>query len=150
MESHQTGVNFRSVVSDLIRAKSLELSKISQNSNDEYNILAFNLFPFLPEINDSVKGLFVPNINFTYTRHLGQCTNTKVNKCASCRKVLKNNQITYCSDRCKIEKDVRNGKSNDRNNFKKRFKKLVSKPSLFDVSGMVKLSEQQKQWINNN
>ena len=76
MESHQTGVNFRSVVSDLIRAKSLELSKISQNSNDEYNILAFNLFPFLPEINDSVKGLFVPNINFNYTRYLGQLKNS--------------------------------------------------------------------------
>jgi hypothetical protein len=148
LERHRKGVNFRSVVSDLIRMKSLELSQISQNSKGEYDFLAFSLFPFSPEINDNEKGRFVSNINISHNRYLGQGTNDKINKCASCRKVLKVNQITYCSDRCKIEKDGRNGKSNDRNNFKKRFKKLVSKPSLFDVSGMVKLSERQKQWIS--
>jgi hypothetical protein len=144
LERHHTGVNFRSMVSDLIRGKSLELSQISQNSKVEYNVLALGLFPYLP----NEKGRFVPNINFIYNRHLRQCTNTKIKKCASCRKVLKDNQITYCSDKCKIEKDGRNGKSNNRNNFKKRFKKIVSTPSLFDVSEIVKLSEQQKQWIS--
>ena len=150
LERHRKGVNFRSVVSDLIRVKSLELSQISQNSKGEYDFLAFSLFPFSPEINDSGKGRFVSNIYISHKRYLGQCPNDKIRKCAGCRKVLKDNQIKYCSDRCKIEKDGRNGKSNDRNNFKKRFRKLVNKPSLFDVSVLVKLSEQQKQWINNN
>ena len=147
LERHRTGVDFRSVVSDLIRAKSLELSQISQNSNDGYNVFALGLFPYSTTEKDNGKSQVVPNVNISHSRYLGHGIEDKINKCASCRKVLKNNQITYCSDRCKIEKDVRNGKSNDRNNFKKRFKKLVSKPSLFDVSGMVKLSEQQKQWI---
>jgi Fe-S-cluster-containing dehydrogenase component len=78
---------------------------------------------------------------------LGQYANTKINKCASCRKVLKDNQITYCSDICKTMKDERNAKSNGRNNFKKKIKKLVSKPSLFDVMALVKLTEQQMEWI---
>ena len=150
LERHRTGVNFRSVVSDLIRAKSLELSQISQNLKDGNNVLAFSLFPFLPEINNSGKGLLVPNINISYSRYLGHYLNDKIRKCASCRKVLNDNQIKYCSEKCKTDKDQRNARSNDRNNFKKRFKTVVSKPSLFDVSGMVKLSEQQKQWINNN
>lgn len=133
LERHRKGVNFRILVSDLIRAKSLELSQISQNSITE---------------NGNGKSLFVPNINFNYTRNTGHSDNAKIKKCASCRKVLKDNQIKYCSEKCKIEKDERNARSNDRNNFKKRFKKVMSKPSLFDVSGMVKLSNQQKQWIS--
>jgi hypothetical protein len=131
LERHRTGVNFRSVVSDLIRVKSLELSQISQNSEGECNILAFSLFPFLPEINDSVKGLIVPNINFNYTRNLGQCTNTKIKKCAGCRKVLKDNQLGYCSEKCKIGKNRRNDKSNPRHGFIRKYGNLLNACSLF-------------------
>ena len=150
LERHRTGVNFRSVVSDLIRVKSLELSQISQNSKREHDVLIFSLFPFPPEINDSEKGRFVSNINISHNRYLGQCTNDKIRKCAGCRKVLKDNQVGYCSDRCKMKKDVRNGKSNPRHGFMRQYDKLLVVPSLFDVSEIVKLSEQQKQWISKN
>lgn len=147
LERHRTGVDFRSVVSNLIRAKSLELSQISQNSNDRYNVFALGLFPYSTNEKDCVKGQFVPNINISHNRHLGQCTNDKINKCASCRKVLKENQISYCSDRCKIKKDKRNQRSNPRNDFKKQFKRVIETSSLFDLSEIIKLSEQQKMWI---
>ena len=144
LERHRPGVNFRSVVSDLIRVKGLELSRFYQPKEDVFSL---GIIPFLPFENEVEKSQFVPFLHFSYSVNTGHSDNAKVKKCASCRKVLKDNQMKYCSDRCKIEKDERNVKSNDRNNFKKRFKKVMSKPSLFDVSGMVKLSNQQKQWI---
>lgn len=147
LERHRTGVDFRSTVSNLIRAKSLELSQISQNSNDGYNVFALGLFPYSTTEKDNGKSQVVPNINISHNRHLGQCTNDKINKCASCRKVLKDNQITYCSDRCKIEKDGRNGKSNPRHGFMRKYDKLLDTQLLFDISEMVKLTEQQKTWI---
>ena len=145
LERNHTGVNFRSVVSDLIRVKSLELSRFYQPKKDVFSL---GIVPFLPFENENEKSQFVPFLHFSYSVNTGHSDNAKIKKCASCRKVLKDNQINYCSDRCKIEKDERNAKSNDRNNFKKRFKKVISKPSLFDVSGMVKLSDQQRHWIS--
>ncbi len=130
LERHRTGVNFRSVVSDLIRAKSLELSQISQNSITENSVFSMVLFPYLSDEKDDGKSLFVPNINFNYTRHLGQRPNTKIKKCAGCRKVLKENQISYCSDRCKIEKDGRNAKSNARHATIRKYGLFL--PSLFN------------------
>ena len=150
LERHRTNVDFRSVVSDLIRAKSLELSQISQNSNDGYNVFTLGLFPYLSNEKDNGKSQFVPNINISYSRYLGQCTNGKLKKCAGCRKVLVDNQLGYCSDRCKIKKDVRNNKSNPRHGFMRQYDKILITPSLFDVSVLVKLSDQQKQWISNN
>lgn len=145
LERNHTGVNFRSVVSDLIRAKSLELSRFYQPKKDVFSL---GIVPFLPFENENEKSQFVPFLHFSYSVNTGHSDNAKIKKCASCRKVLKDNQTKYCSDRCKVEKDERNARSNDRNNFKKRFKKVISKPSLFDVSGMVKLSDQQRQWIS--
>ena len=148
LERHRTGVDFRSVVSNLIRAKSLELSQISQNSNDGYNVFALGLFPYSTTEKDNGKWQLVPNINISHSRYLGQCTNTKIRKCAGCRKKLNDSQIGYCSDRCKIKKDIRNGKSNPRHGFMRQYDKLLIVPSLFEVSEMMKLSEQQKQWIS--
>ena len=150
LERHRTNVDFRSVVSDLIRVKSLELSQISQNSNDGYNVFALGLFPYSSNEKDIGKGQFVPNINISHSRYLGQCTNDKINKCAGCRKVLKDNQFGYCSDRCKTKKDARNNKSNPRHGFMRQYDKILITPSLFEVSEMVKLSELQKQWIYKN
>ena len=148
LKHHRINVDFRSVVFDLIRAKSLELSQISQNSNDGYNVFALGLFPYSLTEKDNGKGEFVPNINLIYNRHSGQCTDDKIKKCASCRKVLNDNQLKYCSERCKIKKDERNERSNPKNHFKEQFKKVIETPSLFDVSGLLKLTEQQKQWIS--
>ena len=150
LERHRTNVDFRSVLSDLIRAKSLELSQISQNSNDGYNVFALGLFPYSSNEKDIGKGQFVPNINISHSRYLGQCTNDKLKKCAGCRKVLKDNQLGYCSDRCKTKKDVRNNKSNPRHGFMRQYDKILITPTLFDVSVLVKLSEQQKQWVYKN
>jgi hypothetical protein len=131
LKRHRIGVNFRSVVSDLIRMKSLELSQISQNSKSEHDVLIFSLFPFSPEINDSGKGRFVSNINISHNRYLGQCTNDKIKKCAGCRKVLKDNQLGYCSEKCKIGKNRRNDKSNPRHGFIRKYGNLSNAWSLF-------------------
>ncbi len=133
LERHRTGINFKSVVSDLIRAKSLELSRISQNSEYQSDVLSLDFVPYLPSEKDNGKSLFVPNIYLTYTRDTGQYTNTKTRKCAGCRKVLKENQISYCSDRCKIEKDGRNAKSNARHAFIRKYGLFLNTPSLFDT-----------------
>jgi len=142
LERHRTGVNFRSMVSDLIRAKSLELSQISQNLKVEYNVLTLGLFPYL----SNEKRQFVPNINFIYNRPLGQGTKPKTKLCSGCGKPIEPKRL-YHSLECKIRRDERNARSNDRNNFKKKIKKLVSKPSLFDVMALVKLTSQQKKWL---
>jgi hypothetical protein len=147
LERHRTGVNFRSVVSDLIRVKSLELSQISQNSKGEYDVLIFSLFPFSPEINDRGKGRFVSNINISHNRYLGQCTNTKIKKCSGCGKPIERDK-TYHSEECRDRKLERNARSNPKNNFRGQFKRVIEKPSLFDVVDLVKLSEEQNNWIN--
>ncbi|MCU0467912.1 MAG: hypothetical protein MUF58_04855 [Arcicella sp.] len=165
LERHRTGVNFRGLVSELIRAKSLELSQISQNSNTEYDMLNMVLFPYSSNPNSSEKSQFVPNVILRYSRYLGHSRNTrhstdaslttstqskepKIRKCASCRKILNEDQKSYCSERCNNMKNKRNLKSNDRNNFKNRYKKFIRQPPLFDISELLKLNDKQREWIN--
>ena len=145
LERHRTGVNFRSEVSNLIRIKSLELSRFYQPQQD---ILTVGIVPFLPFENEGLKSQIVPFLHFSYSVNMGQTDNDKIKKCASCRKVLKDNQLRYCSERCKIKKDERNERSNPKNHFKEQFKRIIETPSLFDISGLLKLTEEQKQWIS--
>ena len=145
LERHRQGVNFKSVVSDLIRVKSLELSRFNQPEKDVFSL---GIVPFLPFENENEKSQFVPFLHFSYSVNTGHSDDAKIKKCASCRKVLNDNQLKYCSERCKIKKDERNERSNPKNHFKEQFKKVIETPSLFDVSGLLKLTEQQKQWIS--
>ena len=148
LERHRKGVNFRSVVSDLIRMKSLELSQISQNSKGEYDFLAFSLFPFSPEINDNGKGRFVSNINISHNRYLGQGPNAKPKLCSGCGCRI-DQEKKYHSLDCKFRRDERNERSNARNNFRtKYYKSAMVENTLFDVSGTLVLTDQQNEWIN--
>ncbi|MBC7409683.1 MAG: hypothetical protein H7339_14955 [Arcicella sp.] len=145
LDRHRAGLNFGSVVSELIRKKSLELSNFYQEIE---HILRLENVHFLPTDNQEPKDPNVHFLHFSYSVKNVHLANTKIKKCASCRKVLKGNNLKYCSERCKIKKDERNQRSNPKNNFKGQFKRVIETPSLFDVSVLVKLTEQQKKWIN--
>ena len=146
LKTHRKEEDFRGITLEKIWSKSRELSRFYRD-----NEMVFTM-------NDTrSKSGIVPFLYFKYnieTGHEGNVSNTnsisKVKKCAGCRKVLKDNQLGYCSDRCKIKKDVRNNKSNPRHGFMRQYDKILITPSLFEVSEMVKLSDQQKQWIYKN
>jgi hypothetical protein len=143
LKIHCEEEDFRSITLEKIWSKSRELSRFYRENETVFTM------------NDTrSKSGIVPFLYFKYnieTGHEGNVSNTncisKINKCASCRKVLKENQFKYCSDRCKIEKDKRNNKSNPYHGFMRQYDKILITPSLFEVSEMVKLTEQQKTWI---
>ena len=145
LERYRTGINIKGVVSELIRKKSLELSTFYQEIE---HIFRLENVHFLPTDNQELKDQNVHFLHFNYSVKPVHSDNAKIKKCASCRKVLKGNNLKYCSERCKIKKDERNQRSNPKNNFKGQFKRVIETPSLFDVSVLVKLTEQQKKWIN--
>lgn len=144
LKTHRKEEDFRGITLEKIWSKSRELSRFYQENETVFTM------------NDTrSKSGIVPFLYFKYnieTGHQENVSNTntisKIRKCAGCRKVLRDNQLGYCSDRCKIKKDVRNGKSNPRHGFMRQYDKLLVEPFLFEVSEMVKLSEQQKQWIS--
>ena len=139
LKTHRKEENFRGITLEKICNKSRELSRIYEENETDF------------KMNDThLKSGIVPFLHFNYKVKTGHEENVsttnevfKINKCASCRKVLKDNQIIYCSNKCKIEKDVRNGKSN----FIRKYDKLIDTQLLFNLSEIMKLSEQQKQWI---
>ena len=146
LKIHREEEDFRGITLEKIRSKSRELSRFYQENETVFTM------------NDTrPKSGVVPFLHFKYnieTGHDGNVSNTKpiskLKKCAGCRKVLKDNQLGYCSDRCKIKKDARNNKSNPRHGFMRQYDKILITPTLFDVSVLVKLSEQQKQWVYKN
>ena len=146
LERHRTSINFRSVVSELIRKKSLELSTFYQEIE---NILRLENVHFLPTDNQELKNQNVHFLHFSYSVNTGHSDNAKIKKCSGCGKPIDRDK-TYHTEDCRSRKLERNARSNPKNNFRGQFKRVIETPSLFDVSGMVKLSEQQKQWINNN
>ena len=143
LNTHRKEEDFRGITLEKIWSKSRELSRFYQDNETVFTM------------NDTrSKSGIVPFLFFKYNIESGHQVNvsntntiSKIRKCAGCRKVLNDNQLGYCSDRCKIKKDVRNGNSNPRHGFMRQYDKLLIVPSLFEVSEMVKLSEQQKQWI---
>jgi hypothetical protein len=144
LKTHRKEEDFRGITLEKIWSKSRELSRFYRENETVFTM------------NDTrLKSGIVPFLYFKYNIETGHQENvsnansiSKIKKCAGCRKVLKDNQLGYCSDRCKIKKDVRNGKSNPRHGFMRKYDKFSSTPSLFEVSEMMKLSEQQKQWIS--
>ncbi len=148
IERYRKGVNFKSVVAELVKTKSLELSRFYQV---EEVVLSLENIPFLPFENESVKSQIVPYLHFSYSVNTGHTDNskqdTKIHLCSGCGFPIET-KGTYHNLDCKIRRDERNGRSNGRNNFKKRFRKLMNMPVLFDVSKLIKLSDQQKAWVN--
>ena len=146
LKIHREEEDFRGITLEKIWSKSRELSRFYRENETVFTM-----------DNTYLKSGVVPFLHFKYnieTGHEGNVSNTnsisKLKKCAGCRKVLKDNQLGYCSDRCKTKKDVRNNKSNPRHGFMRQYDKILITPSLFEVSEMVKLSNQQKQWISKN
>lgn len=151
LERHRTGVNFRLVVAELIRKKSLEMSTFYQEIE---NILRLENVQFLPSDTQDAKTPNVHFLHFSYSVNNGHTTTTsattkdrpRIKLCSGCGKPIEPDKL-YHNSECKIRRDERNARSNDRNNFKKKIKKLVSKPSLFDVMALVKLTSQEKEWL---
>ena len=154
LDKYREGVNFKSVVADLIRAKSLELSTIYRPIE---TVLSFENVHFLPTENQDEKTPNVHFLHFSYsvnTGHTGNSISTstpdnkdqKIKLCSGCGKPIERER-NYHSLECKNRRDERNSRSNDRNNFKKRYKKLISAKSLFNVEELVKLTEEQRRWV---
>jgi hypothetical protein len=144
LERHSTGVNFRSVVSELIRKKSLELSTFYQEIE---NILRLENVHFLPTENQDPKTQNVHFLHFSYSVNTGHSDKPKIKKCSGCGKQIEQDK-TYHNEDCRNRKLERNARSNPKNNFRGWFKKVIEKPSLYDDVDLVKLSEKQKQWIS--
>jgi hypothetical protein len=145
LERHRTGVNFRSVVSDLIRKKSLELSTFYQEID---NILTLENVHFLPTDNQDLKTQNVHFLHFSYSVNTGHSSNAKIKKCSGCGCRI-DQEKKYHSLDCKFRRDERNGRSNPRNNFRtKYYKSAIVENTLFDISGTLILTAQQNEWIN--
>lgn len=143
LKTYRQEEDFRGITLEKIWSKSRELSRFYRESETVFTMK-----------DTSSKSGVVPFLFFRYNIESGHQENvsnantiSKIRKCAGCRKLLKDNQLGYCSDRCKIKKDGRNGKSNPRHGFMRKYDKLLGTPLLFDISEMVKLSEQQIVWI---
>ena len=144
LERHRTGVNFRSVVSELIRKKSLEMSTFYQEIE---NILRLENVHFLPTDNQEQKDPNVHFLHFSYSVNNVHSDNAKVKKCSGCGKPIEFDK-TYHSEECRKRKLERNKRSNPKNNFRGQFKRVIETPSLFDVSTLVRLTDKQHDWIN--
>jgi hypothetical protein len=160
LDKYREGVNFKLVVAELIRAKSLELSTIYRPMD---TVLSLENVHFLPTENQEGKTQNVHYLHFSYsvnTGHEGNSITTstpdnkkpKSNKCANCRKVLEEGKKSYCSLSCQEKKLVRNDRSNppnnEKNGFRNQYQKVVSKPSLFDLTVLIKLTPEQTAWVN--
>ncbi len=156
LDKYREGVNFKSVVAELIRAKSLELSTIYRPMD---TVLSLENVQFLPTEYQDEKTQNVHYLHFSYSVNSGHTGNSistsapdnqtpKIKLCSGCGKPIERDQL-YHSLECKIRRDERNARSNDRNNFKGRYRKLFKEPSLFDLSVLIKLTPQQKAWVNN-
>lgn len=144
LERHRTAVNFKSVVSDLIRKKSLELSTFYQEIE---NILRLENVHFLPTDNQDLKTQNVHYLHFSYSVNTGHSDNAKIKKCSGCGKPIETKK-TYHSSDCIFRRDERNGRSNPINNFRtKYYKSSNMENTLFDVSGTLILNEQQQEFI---
>ncbi len=146
LERHHTGVNFRSVVSDLIRVKSLELSQISQNTNYKDDVLSMFLFPYLSDEKDNGKRRFVPNIILAYRSDTGHSDKPKIKKCSGCGKPIDQDK-TYHNEDCRIRKLERNAKSNPQHNFRTKYYKSVNTKQV-NLFGISILKEQHQELIN--
>lgn len=154
LDQHRRGVDFRRVVSELIRTKSLELSHIPQIIRHDSNVLELaNIYPSSNSQKVNNTGI-VPNGDIYYTLFLGHLPQSftqhkvenKIKLCSGCGKPIESYR-KYHSIECKTRRDERNSRSNKRNNFKRKIRKLTSKASLFDVLDLVKLTSEQKEWL---
>ncbi len=145
LERHRTGVNFRSVVSDLIRKKSLELSTFYQEIE---NILRLENVHFLPTDSQEQKDPNVHFLHFSYSVNNVHSDNAKIKKCSGCGCRI-DQEKSYHSLDCKFRRDERNGRSNPQHNFRTKYYESLNRGgTLFDVSGTLKLTDQQNEWIN--
>lgn len=145
LERHRTSIDFRSVVSDLIRKKSLELSTFYQEVE---NIFRLENVHFLPTNSQEQKDPNVHFLHFSYSVNNVHSDNTKIKKCSGCGCRI-DQEKKYHSLDCKFRRDERNGRSNPRNNFRtKYYKSAMAENTLFDVSGTLVLTDQQNEWIN--
>ena len=157
LDKYREGVNFKSVVAELIRAKSLELSTIYRPMD---TVLSLENIQFLPTENQDVKTQNIQNLHFSYsvnpvyqgnsiTPSATDQSKPKIKLCSGCGKPIERER-NYHSLECKNRRDERNSRSNDRNNFKGRYRKLFKEPSLFDVTTFIKLTPEQNAWVNNS
>ena len=145
LEQHRTAVNFKSVVSELIRKKSLELSTFYQEIE---NILRLENVHFLPTDNQDLEMQNVHYLHFSYSVNTGHSDNAKIKKCSGCGKPIETRK-TYHSLDCIFRNVERNGRSNPQHNFRtKYYKSSNMENTLFDVSGTLILNEQQQEFIS--
>ena len=118
------------MVSHLIRAKSLELSQISQNSNIENSVFSMVLFPYLSNETDSGKTQNVHNLDLYYTLKTGQPENSNIEQSKKPKRILRSGcgqpigtRRTYHSLVCKFRRNERNGESNPQHNFITKYRK---------------------------
>jgi hypothetical protein len=120
LKTHRKEEDFRGITLEKIWSKSRELSRFYRENETVFRM------------NDTrPKSGIVPFLYFKYNIETGHSDNTKIKKCAGCRKVLKDNQKTYCSEKCKIGKNKRNDKSNPRHGFIRKYGNLLNACSLF-------------------
>jgi hypothetical protein len=150
LERHGTGVNVQRVVSELIKIKWSELSRIYRPDDLE-------IVPYLPLLKEEENGGKKPKLSRIYTYDekgdKGHTDNKKssekVKKCSGCGLPLLPSQKTYHNEDCRNRKTERNARSNPRNWFKEKYSKAIRVPSLFDdVTQHFKLNPQQSFWIN--
>lgn len=144
IEKHRKGLDFRVLVADLIREKSMELAKprppLLNVSFENVHYLATEKLE--PKVED------VHYLDLNYNLNQRQANKEKIKLCSGCGKPIEKNRSYHSLD-CYNRKLERNARSNPKNNFKNSFsKKINHQPFLFEISEFIKLTEHQKEWIN--
>ena len=162
LDKYREGVNFKMVVAELIRAKSLELATIHRPID---TVLSLENIQFLPTENQDEKTQNIQNLHFSYSVNPVYQGNsistsatdqpkTKIKLCSGCGKPLNEGQKSYHGEDCRIRKIERNERSNPRNNerngFIKYYQKLIRQPSLFELTDLIKMTPQRNEWVRNS
>ena len=126
LNRHRQEEDFREITLNLIRNKSLELSRPYQVSE-----------PTLPTFETPENGVIVPILYFKDRVRKGHTGNSKdfglkkLKLCSGCGKPLAENQKTYHSIECQRRKFERNRRSNPRNDAVRKFGDLENNYQLF-------------------
>ena len=160
IKKYRTGIDFKSIASDLIREKCFELC--NPPPRIESNLIIENveyLATFSDDLtvkNDAEKTEDVEYLGLSYTLNnsfqengnIGQPEKLKRDLCSGCGKPI-GRRKTYHSSDCKFRRDERNDLSNPINNFRTKYYKSANvENTLFDVSATLKLTDEQNEWIN--
>lgn len=145
LDKHRKGVDYKALVADLIRKKTIELCNVPVHNENVFKPETVHYLAVEKSVHE-IKTVDYLDLNYNINNR--QANKEKVKLCSGCGKPIEKNRSYHSLD-CYNRKLERNAQSNPKNNFKTSyFNKVNTQPLLFDISDFIKLDENQKSWIS--